>query len=114
MITITLVVLALWFAAMIIMNSLQCGTQIWALWTSVDAFAQYCLYVENYEIGFAISNVILDVWILILPLPKVCQSILDDSFASTEQCLTSSKIARLHTTTTRKFAITGVFLLALA
>ena len=92
MISVTFIVLVLWFAAMILMNSLQCGTTISALWTHINA-VDLCVYIEGYELAFATSNVSLDIWILVLPLPQ---------------------IAKLNTTRSRKLACMTVFLLALA
>jgi len=87
-----MVLVALWTVGMIIMNSLQCGTHLNALWTSEDAYFTYCATISpKYQEASALSNVLLDVLILVLPLPK---------------------IFGLHTTLGRKFAISGVFLLA--
>ena len=66
-----MVVVILWAIAMILMNSLQCGKKIDALWTGSDQFLIYCNYVVPYEEAFAITNFLLDLWILLLPLPKV-------------------------------------------
>ncbi|KAI9745894.1 MAG: hypothetical protein M1818_000575 [Claussenomyces sp. TS43310] len=88
----TMAVVLLWAIAMLITNSLQCGTHISALWVGSKSWIVYCHpgtgeFVE----AFGISNAILDVWVLVLPLPRIFQ---------------------LHTTTQRKFAVSGVFLLA--
>jgi hypothetical protein len=71
----TEVVVGLWAIAMLIMNSLQCGSHISALWTGYDVWSEYCATLSpNFEDAFSISNFILDLWILILPLPKVSSS----------------------------------------
>lgn len=56
---------------MTIMNGLQCGSEISALWTNVDEYIAKCIYAFPFETGFAISNFILDLLIIMLPLPKV-------------------------------------------
>ena len=86
-----MIIVALWAVAMILMNSLQCGTHISALWDGTDAFMLYCGRVQPYEQAFAISNALLDLWVITLPIPKIFS---------------------LQTTTARKFAVSGVFLLA--
>lgn len=57
---------------MIIMNSLQCGSHIAALWVGYDVWSVYCSVMSPaFEEAFAISNFLLDLWILLLPLPNV-------------------------------------------
>ena len=63
----------LWTIAMLIMNGLQCGSNISALWTTdINIYLEYCVYVFPFETGFAISNFLLDLLIILLPVPKVC------------------------------------------
>jgi hypothetical protein len=68
-IVVFMVITVLWTIAMTIMNGLQCGTHISALWNS--DFLKYCIYVYPFEEGFAISNFLLDLFIILIPLPKV-------------------------------------------
>ena len=57
---------------MTIMNGLQCGSDISALWsTDTDVYVMKCIYAFPFEEGFAISNFLLDLMVLILPIPKV-------------------------------------------
>lgn len=71
-ISIFMVITVLWTIAMLIMNGLQCGTHISALWSTVPgSFITYCLYVYPFEEGFAISNFLLDLFIILIPLPRV-------------------------------------------
>lgn len=57
---------------MIVMNAVQCGSHISALWTTnVEDYLEYCIYVFPFLNGFAISNFLLDLLILMLPIPKV-------------------------------------------
>ena len=62
----------LWTMAMTLMNGLQCGTHISALWSvGAATYQEYCIYVFPFEMGFAISNFLLDFLILVLPIQKV-------------------------------------------
>ena len=57
---------------MTVMNAVQCGSHISALWTPpVQNYLEYCIYVFPFVTGFAISNFLLDLLILVLPIPKV-------------------------------------------
>lgn len=65
-------VIILWMIAFLIMSFFECGTHISAMWTSnAKIAAKYCTH--NYPVleGLAISDFLLDFWILILPIPKV-------------------------------------------
>ena len=65
-------VVSLWMIAFLIMSFFECGTHISAEWTSdTKIAAKYCTH--NYPVleGLAISDFLLDFWILILPIPKV-------------------------------------------
>ena len=67
---------------MTVMNGLQCGSDISALWG--DQYDAKCIYVFPFEIGFAISNFLLDLSIILLPLPKVNPKVLESPKFSTE------------------------------
>lgn len=57
---------------MTVMNAVQCGSHIPTLWTSrVEDYLEYCIFVFPFLVGFAISNFLLDLLILVLPIPKV-------------------------------------------
>jgi len=57
---------------MTVMNALQCGGHISALWTTTKSVdVKLCIYAYPFEIGFAISNFLLDLLIIIMPIPKV-------------------------------------------
>ena len=57
---------------MTLMNALACGSHISALWTPpVQNYLKYCIYAFPSLQGFAISNFLLDLLILVLPIPKV-------------------------------------------
>lgn len=82
----------LWTTAMTVMNAVQCGSHIATLWTSrVEDYLEYCIFVFPFLVGFAISNFLLDLLILVLPIPKIWS---------------------LHAKKARKLGVTGVFGLA--
>lgn len=65
-------IIVLWTIAMTVMNALQCGSHVSALWTTeVSAYLEYCIYAFPFLTGFAISNFLLDLLVLAVPLPKV-------------------------------------------
>ena len=67
-----MVITVLWMIAMTLMNGLACGSHISALWTPpVQNYLKYCIYAFPSLQGFAISNFLLDLLILVLPIPKV-------------------------------------------
>jgi len=89
----TIVIVCLFAIGMLFGNTFQCDLHVDALWLTPDDYYQYC-HVSSpaFNQVFTIMNSVLDLWILLLPLPKI--------FA-------------FQTTLGRKFAISGVFLLAL-
>ncbi|KAI6083360.1 hypothetical protein F4821DRAFT_280930 [Hypoxylon rubiginosum] len=87
---ITIVVVTLWLIAFEFLTGFQCGTHFSALWDG--SYTQYCTISFPFLYGLAISDFLLDVWILVLPIPS---------------------ILRLNTTLKRKLSIIGIFLLAL-
>ena len=69
---ILIIITVLWTIAMTLMNALQCGSDISALWsTDAEEPMAKCIYVYSYEMGFAISNFLLDLIVIVLPIPKV-------------------------------------------
>lgn len=86
------IITVLWTIAMTVMNAAQCGSHISKLWTTnVEDYLKYCIYVFPFVTGFAISNFLLDLLVLVLPIPKIWS---------------------LHAKTPRKLGVTGVFGLA--
>ncbi|KAI0006530.1 hypothetical protein F4779DRAFT_596223 [Xylariaceae sp. FL0662B] len=86
----TIVVVVLWLLVFQFLAGFQCGTHFSALWDG--SYLQYCTISFPFLYGLVISDFLLDVWILALPIPS---------------------ILRLHTTPQRKLSIIGIFLLAL-
>ncbi|TVY84311.1 hypothetical protein LSUE1_G001090 [Lachnellula suecica] len=83
-------VVVLWTCAFMILTGLQCGTHFSALWIKAD-YKKYCHISYPYLLGFAISDFLLDLWIICLPIPQIWA---------------------IKSTNGRKFAIMGVFALA--
>jgi hypothetical protein len=68
----SVIIIVLWMIAFLIMSFFECGTHISAEWTSDAAVAaKYCTH--NYPVleGLAISDFLLDIFVLLLPIPKV-------------------------------------------
>ncbi|KAF2151498.1 hypothetical protein K461DRAFT_174154 [Myriangium duriaei CBS 260.36] len=87
----TIAIVVVWAVCFTIMPFFQCGTHLSALWDGTRA--RYCGNSKSYYLSLVISNFILDLWILMLPIPNVL---------------------RLHTSISKKLSILGVFLLAFA
>lgn len=69
---ITIIMVALWIVALDIATGLACGTHFTALWTGARNYANYCHKNSwRFLLSLAVSDFILDIWILSLPLPQV-------------------------------------------
>ena len=60
-----------WVLAFVIAYVTACGTHPAAAWESQMSYLQYCIKSLQFEEAYAISNFILDVIVLALPLPLV-------------------------------------------
>ncbi|KAF2819252.1 hypothetical protein CC86DRAFT_460678 [Ophiobolus disseminans] len=89
-ITVTQVVLVLWTLAFILLIIFPCGNHIWANWGSSGDQLALCPVVFTSEYGLTGSDLILDLYIFILPLPSVW---------------------KLQMSTRRKFMVSGILLL---
>lgn len=87
--TVTIAIVVLWLVVFQFLTGFQCGTHFSALWDGT--YLQYCVLSFPFLYGLAVSDVILDVWILALPIPRIIQ---------------------LHATRSKKLSIVGIFLLA--
>jgi len=58
-----------WVISFEFLTGFQCHTHFSALWDGT--YAKYCTYSFAYLLGQAISDFLLDVWILALPIPLV-------------------------------------------
>lgn len=59
--------------AFVILSIFQCGTHFSALWDGTQV--KYCKIIYPVFDAMAISDVILDVWILVLPIYPVIPSV---------------------------------------
>ncbi|KAI1813598.1 hypothetical protein GGS20DRAFT_552832 [Poronia punctata] len=87
---ITIGVVILWLLVFQFLAGFQCGTHFSALWDG--NYLKYCTISFPFLYGLVISDFLLDIWILLLPIPS---------------------IIRLHTSVNRKLSIIAVFLVAL-
>lgn len=60
-----------WALAFIIAYVTACGTHPAAAWESQMSYLQYCIKSLQFEEAYAISDFILDVIVIVLPLPLV-------------------------------------------
>ena len=67
---VTVAIVALWTVTFLVLTALQCGTHFDALW-SPAAYKQYCHISYPFLLALTISDLLLDVWILCLPIYPV-------------------------------------------
>ncbi|KAI0972044.1 hypothetical protein F4678DRAFT_460874 [Xylaria arbuscula] len=85
---ITVIVVVLWLLVFQFLTGFQCGTHFSALWDG--SYAEYCVLSFPFLYGLVVSDFILDIWLLVLPIPN---------------------ISRLNTNIQRKLLIISIFLL---
>ncbi|TVY81906.1 hypothetical protein LSUE1_G000943 [Lachnellula suecica] len=83
-------VVVLWMIAFMLLTGLQCGSHFDALWKPTHTI--YCTVSHPFLLSYSISDLILDVWVILIPIPMVWT---------------------LKTNLTRKLAVLAVFLLAI-
>lgn len=65
----TVTILLLWLMTFLFLTGFQCGSHFSALWNGT--YLQYCTISFPFLYGLVISDLLLDVWILALPVPQV-------------------------------------------
>jgi len=80
----------LWALAFLLIVIFPCKTAFYANWASDEVSLEHCSIGFTSEYGLAISDLILDLIIILMPLPLIW---------------------RLHLTTKRKIAVTGIIIL---
>jgi len=68
---VTQVVLVLWSIAFLLLVIFPCGSHIWANWGSTSDQLALCPVGFTSEYGIAGSDLILDLYVFLLPLPCV-------------------------------------------
>lgn len=64
----TMGLVTLWLIAFALLSGLQCGSHFSALWDGEAV--EYCVTID-FLYAYVVSDVILDIWILALPVPQV-------------------------------------------
>lgn len=85
----TIVVIVLWLFVFEFLTGFECGTHLAALWDG--SYNEFCVLSFATLYGLAISDFLLDLWILVLPIPK---------------------ILHIHAPLSKKLSLIGIFLLA--
>ena len=67
-------VVSLWTVAFVLLTTFCCGTKFAANWASVSEQLQNCPVGSTNKYGLAVSDLMLDIFIFILPLPFVSLS----------------------------------------
>ena len=78
LVVMSVTIVALWMVGYMIMPPIQCGSRFSALWTSRTDYHRYYRMAHPFLLSCAISDNVLDLWILALPIPQVgyCRLIL--------------------------------------
>ena len=63
-----------WAISFIAFYVAACGSHVKAAWGGYLPFSQYCLTTERFEEAYAISDFMLDTFVLIVPIPSVCST----------------------------------------
>ncbi|TAQ84692.1 hypothetical protein B7494_g6984 [Chlorociboria aeruginascens] len=66
----SVVIVLLWIIAFMVLVGLSCGSHLSALWSSRSIFIKYCHVAYPYLLSFAITDFLLDFWVLCLPVPQ--------------------------------------------
>ena len=66
-----MIITAGWAVALVITYVTACGTHPAAAWESEMSYVRYCKSTLKWEEAFAISDFVLDVLVLVVPLPLV-------------------------------------------
>ena len=69
----TAVIVVLWLVTFLFLTGFQCGLHFSSLWDGT--YLQYCTISFPFLYGLVISDLLLDVWILALPVPEVSASV---------------------------------------
>lgn len=70
--TIIIVIITAWVVALFVALLVACRGDFAAWWVSVDDLNTKCIDTLELENAFAISDFILDLIVIILPIPQVC------------------------------------------
>ncbi|KAI0381264.1 hypothetical protein F5Y04DRAFT_288906 [Hypomontagnella monticulosa] len=85
-----IVLIAIWMAGFFLTSLFQCKLDFWALWNSPIDQVEHCISATKLALALIITDFGTDIFIMAIPIPLVW---------------------RLNLSTTKKIAITGVFLL---
>ena len=66
-----MVIVATWMTAFFFAQVFQCGDNPTLFWTSSKVLAEYCGRYKEIQLGHAVSDVIVDLIILTIPIPII-------------------------------------------
>ncbi|KAF4635034.1 hypothetical protein G7Y89_g3062 [Cudoniella acicularis] len=89
---ILMTIIFLWGIGFTAFYIVACGSHVPAAWSGFIGFATYCLDTEKFEEAYAISDFLIDTFVLAIPLPSIWS---------------------LHMDVVRKISVTCVFMFAL-
>ena len=64
-------IVLLWMTGYFFADLFACGIQFWSYWGSLYDYLGHCIKIDKLYESLAISDVILDVMVLSLPIPQV-------------------------------------------
>ena len=110
----TLVIIFLWSLVFLIATVFQCDLHVDAAWLDGATYLKECPGVDTKNIAISVSDFIIDLWIITMPIPPVSSSIpLGLLFSLRSDLFLISQTWGLHLDLKRKIAVSAVFLLGL-
>lgn len=70
---IVVVITIAWSVSFFFAILFSCGTSFYAQWGSIEDTMKHCKIGMPLQNGYGISDFILDVFVLIMPIPKACE-----------------------------------------
>ena len=67
-----LVLISCWTIIFFFLFVFYCGSNVWAEWSTVMDLATNCPNGPAYQQGLAISDFLMDIMVILLPVPLVC------------------------------------------
>ena len=109
--TITMItIICAWAISFFFSFLFMCDTKPDDYWLSAQKEQKYCVKTQKLHLSAAVSDTILDIAVLVMPLPMVR---LDSSILNWTNTDSLNQIWRLNMSLSRKFAVTAVFSLGL-
>lgn len=72
-----LILIVVWTITFFFLFVFNCGSNIWAQWSTVNDFITRCPNASKYLAGLAISDFLMDLVVILLPIPMISRLNMD-------------------------------------